>query len=181
MSNTIPDSEMIGKKYHRLTVLSMAGRSSRKRYCNVKCDCGVEKKVVKHHLLDEKTKSCGCLTKERMLNQNKNKDSNFQRVFKTYIRSAKIRRLDFNLSKEEFVSLTQQNCHYCGEPPSNKCSSSKYQQQYIYNGIDRVDNRLGYIKENCVPCCFICNNAKHSMDYLTFTNWIKRIIKHNEN
>ena len=179
MSNTIPDDQMIGQKYNRLTVLYRLDRENKKRYFMVRCDCGVEKKVNKHHILDNKTKSCGCLIQERRLGQDKNKDSNFQRVFKTYIKSADTRGLIFNISKEEFISLTQQNCHYCGEPPSNTSSSSKYQPYYIYNGIDRRDNKIGYTKENCLPCCFICNNAKHAMDYLTFSNWIKRLVEYN--
>ena len=45
----------------------------------------------------------------------------------------------------------------------NECNG-----QYLYNGIDRIDNKLGYIKGNMTPCCKICNHAKHD---LTFEGW----------
>lgn len=51
---------------------------------------------------------------------------------------------------------------------------------YTYNGIDRVNNDIGYIKNNCIPCCKICNRAKNSMSYDDFLNWIKILVKNNK-
>ena len=45
------------------------------------------------------------------------------------------------------------------------------------NGIDRIDNNIGYTKENSVPCCEICNKAKRDMSYNDFINYLKRIVK----
>jgi 5-methylcytosine-specific restriction endonuclease McrA len=33
-------------------------------------------------------------------------------------------------------------------------------------GIDRVDNSIGYTPDNCVPCCTQCNRIK--LDHLTY-------------
>ena len=44
-----------------------------------------------------------------------------------------------------------------------------------YNGVDRVDNSLGYIKENCVACCKICNNAKSTLSISEWQEWIIRV------
>jgi hypothetical protein len=27
-------------------------------------------------------------------------------------------------------------------------------------GLDRIDSKKGYTKDNCVPCCGFCNNLK---------------------
>lgn len=42
-----------------------------------------------------------------------------------------------------------------------------------YGGIDRVDNRLGHHKSNSVPCCTICNRAKHAMTLEAFKAWAR--------
>lgn len=52
------------------------------------------------------------------------------------------------------------------------------------NGIDRVNNDLGYINNNVVSCCKTCNLAKSSLTLIEFKNWINNLIKHtlkNEN
>jgi len=48
----------------------------------------------------------------------------------------------------------------------------------IYNGVDRIDSTKGYIKDNLVPCCEICNKAKSNLDIEIFLNWVNRIKKH---
>ena len=46
---------------------------------------------------------------------------------------------------------------------------------YIYNGIDRLDNSVGYTKENCVPCYKMCNYAKNKFTMEEFLIWINRV------
>ena len=71
------------------------------------------------------------------------------------------------------------NCHYCGvEPEKISQSSNKnkpYNGDYIYNGIDRIDNNKGYTMDNVVPCCEICNNAKKNLSKVKFISWLDRI------
>ena len=57
-------SEMIGKKYGRLTVLEYLGNKNGYAKVKVRCDCGTEKETYAQGLLDGTTKSCGCLQKE---------------------------------------------------------------------------------------------------------------------
>lgn len=53
--------------------------------------------------------------------------------------------------------------------------------EYLYNGLDRVDSNKGYLKENVVPCCEICNKAKRDLSLCQFKKWINRLIKYNNN
>ncbi len=46
---------------------------------------------------------------------------------------------------------------------------------FKYNGVDRIDNAIGYTKENCVPCCAICNNSKSTLSLKDWLEWIERI------
>lgn len=42
-------------------------------------------------------------------------------------------------------------------------------------GVDRIDFNIGYVKENCLPCCTTCNIAKHTHDVDYFKNWIVKV------
>ena len=80
-----------------------------------------------------------------------------------YRHSAKIRGLQFALTKPEFKQLLSSLCHYCYAEPSP------------VNGIDRVDNDAGYTPENCVPCCKLCNRAKADLPIEDFLAWLAQI------
>jgi hypothetical protein len=82
--------------------------------------------------------------------------------------------LVFELSLEEFLTLTKQNCYYCGAPPGNIQKSDHNNGDFVYNGIDRTDNDLGYTTDNCLPCCKPCNYMK---SYMGFEAFIKQAIK----
>lgn len=43
------------------------------------------------------------------------------------------------------------------------------------NGVDRIDSNKGYTKDNCVPCCKICNQMKSNIDIGTFLTQISKI------
>lgn len=73
------------------------------------------------------------------------------------------------LSFNEFVSLSQMNCHYCSSGPINK------KGDLLWNGVDRIDSNLDYTLSNCVPCCKICNFAKSNLNINDFYNHINKI------
>ena len=39
--------------------------------------------------------------------------------------------------------------------------------------------KCGNKKENCVPCCLICNRAKSNMNLEDFLEWVDRIAAYN--
>ena len=47
--------------------------------------------------------------------------------------------------------------------------------KFNYNGIDRVDNKIGYTLKNCVTCCKYCNNAKKDNDVDEFKEWLEYV------
>jgi len=79
--------------------------------------------------------------------------------YSTYKSKAKRRGISFLLSKNEFATLWQQDCYYCGA-------------QVHSIGIDRIKNDVGYVLSNCVPCCSICNMMKHSHHQ---DEWLKHV------
>ena len=68
------------------------------------------------------------------------------------------------LPKDEWQEVVQKDCYYCGEENTTK-------------GIDRVDNAIGYIKSNCISCCFFCNRAKSDVSIDYFLNKVKQIYE----
>jgi hypothetical protein len=82
---------------------------------------------------------------------------------------------DWGLSPNEAEELLLGNCHYCGVPPSNKASNKRSNGEFVYNGIDRIDNTLGYEAGNVVSCCKRCNIAKNDMPYDEFKNWVAAV------
>lgn len=44
-----------------------------------------------------------------------------------------------------------------------------------YQGIDRINNNLGYIEGNVIPCCSFCNYAKHIHTQEYFLSKISKI------
>jgi hypothetical protein len=84
----------------------------------------------------------------------------------------------WGLTAEDFDRLTGLPCRYCGIPPSKVESGPN--GTFIYSGIDRVDNKRGYLVNNTVPCCRTCNQAKHCMNVDDFLSWARRVEKFNE-
>lgn len=81
--------------------------------------------------------------------------------FRQYISSAKKRKYEFDLTLELFTKLFHSSCTYCGQEDCR--------------GIDRVDNKIGYTKENSVACCEVCNKMKWKLDVNDFLSQINKI------
>lgn len=92
------------------------------------------------------------------------------RTLSYYKCNAKARNLDWNLTNTEFYNLITGQCTYCG-----KLANIENEE---YNGIDRVDSNLPYIKDNCVSCCTMCNTMKLNYSTSEFTNHIQLIYNH---
>ena len=171
--------DLTGKQFGRLTVLRRSGSSNNGNATWwVRCDCGVEKEVLGCSLIKGATTSCGCYFSECTSERLKIESGLAAKraAYRNYKNHARQRNITFELSFEQFLYLTQQNCHYCGCKPSNVQKPNGDNGDFIYNGIDRKDNTKGYTIENCVPCNDICNRAKGAMLYKEFIQWIKRLV-----
>jgi hypothetical protein len=170
-----------GEKYNRLTVIDY--NAVRKKYQFI-CDCGNISYAQASIVKNGKQKSCDCLRDENSARRMfKPEFAAFKnRIYLNYVGGAKTRGYEFNLSKEQVISLISKNCVYCGvEPSLSKAAVNTYKKidgsELKVNGIDRVDNTKGYILENCVPCCYTCNRAKMHLSMQEWQAWLKRIIE----
>src|SRR5208282_4110207 len=139
------------------------------------CDCGNTIIMSGHSLRRGDTQSCGCLREDNRFKLPVGRQGRNQ-IRRGYARDASKRQLSFSLSENLFDELLQGLCHYCGSPPINVVSSKSRRMNgsFVYNGIDRKDNAVGYTEENSVSCCKHCNRAKRAMSYDDFISWLTR-------
>jgi hypothetical protein len=177
---------LLGMKFNMLTPIEKVDRPKDKKqpyvYWKCKCDCGNEKILSSKSLILGTTLSCGCYGREATSKRfSKEKGIATENVlYSTYTYNATRRNLDFCLTREEFLEMTRCNCFYCGCEPSQvvKSRNKNNNGDTIYNGIDRLDSKLGYTKENSVPCCGTCNRIKMNMSKDEFLLWVEKVYNH---
>lgn len=163
----------IGKRFGRLVVIERRG--SHQNGCPIvvcQCDCGNMTDVIVSNLTSNKSRtvSCGCYNKEKSIS----KDS-WPQELKQYIEQEATKRgNDFSLTLEEFKQLCSSNCYYCNGEPSGKMRSGREKR----NGIDRINNSIGYELLNCVSCCWNCNRMKGTLSHEEFLSHIDKIHNH---
>ncbi len=142
--------------------------------CKCWCECGNIFNINKEKLIDgsvlrcfspkhdeKKKKKAENTKKEKKLYINYRTRSRFK-ILKRAIKSSKYKS---DLTLENYFELSKITaCHYCGAsiPWSNKSSA------YF---LDRKDNKIGYMKDNCAVCCTRCNFAKGNR--FTYSEWKK--------
>ena len=138
---------MTGKRYGRLVAIEFSHKTERREYFWLfKCDCGNQKKINGSSVRKGVTKSCGCLSKEIAA---KRKKTHGMSKTKTYHVWNNMRGRCFNEKDPSYKNygargitvserwLTFENfLEDMGHPPEGL-------------SIDRIDNELGYSKENC--------------------------------
>jgi len=174
--------DLRGMRFGRLLAVEPTQfRKDKKVIWRCVCDCGKEHLAVSRSLIDGDTKSCGCLRKEvlqRGITRLENGISGFNQVFGNYIRGAKKRGLEFNISREDFYNLTQKECYYCGVLPKQEHHIKFGVGVFIYNGLDRLNPDVGYEISNLVPCCGKCNKAKSNKTEEGFLKMISDIYNY---
>jgi len=171
--------DISNQKFGKLTALncysiSRYGKNVTVWNCN--CDCGKQTAVPGTMLRNGNTRSCGCYKREIAKSKASLPEgvASFNRLYDKYKRGAINRNYNFELTKEEFRNIILSNCHYCGVKPLQTIYG-KNNGKFLYNGIDRVDNAIGYVNTNVVACCTMCNRMKGILDYFEFLNKINQI------
>lgn len=161
--------------YGKLTVL---GRESTENvtFWLCRCLCGtVVRRMGRALRASKKLEQTPCCDDCRGIGKG---ESALNAMFRGYVHSARKRKLEFKLSKIDFSSIVEQNCYYCNEKP--RVRKPEMNGGCVVNGIDRLDNTVGYIIENCVACCFKCNNAKSTLSQADFLELAEKIHKNTQ-
>lgn len=80
--------------------------------------------------------------------------------------NAKQKNIQFLLTMEEYLELYKKPCFYCGKASGDTGC-----------GLDRVDNTIGYMITNVVPCCSHCNQMKINLPLDIFLQRIRQVYK----
>jgi hypothetical protein len=186
--NIYVNKTYIGKKYNNWTLIdfskiSISPSGKTRQIWKAKCDCGVIKEVLVGSIICNKSKSCGCYYKE--IKKKDRLPDNIAAVnnkYAAYRNSANKRNIPFELTKKEFDKITQGNCYYCGKEPMKRNFNRKTSSYFHYmNGVDRINNDLGYSITNSVTCCDTCNRAKLDHKLSDFIDWIKKVYNNIDN
>ena len=79
----------------------------------------------------------------------------------TYRANAKRVGRQFEVTLEKMREILSTPCIYCGDKST---------------GIDRIDNKKGYIEGNIAPCCGVCNHMKWNLSKQDFIERCKKIV-----
>lgn len=158
--------DITGQRFGRLVVLNRAqSKRGTEAWWLCRCDCGNEPIVRGVTLRRGKTVSCGCYGIEVRRAAVAVYRPKLRDRLRQYRHNARTRELSWNLSFEEFEELFDGSCAYCGLTPAE--------------GVDRINNLLGYEAANAASCCYICNRAKNNLTEEQWKTWLTRIIAHN--
>ena len=106
---------------------------------------------------------------EKVKANNQERNDNLYYHYVNYNRSAETKQLDFTITKGDFMDMVILPCHYCG-----------IVQTKGFNGVDRLDSSEGYVLDNVVSCCEMCNMMKTCLSPTVFVNRATHISVYNK-
>lgn len=176
-------SDLSGKRFGSWNVLHpLPRRQSGKRTVPsylCRCLCGVEQAVDRQGLISGHSSRClrcaHLITSSKLRGKGDGPWRSKKHVIDANRCGAKKRFLEHSLTDDEMCSIMSNACYYCGLPPSNRYTKRGDVEPFIYSGIDRVDNAVGYVPGNVVSCCWDCNRRKGSSGSEEFISWAKRV------
>eukprot|EP00750_Incisomonas_marina_P018499 INCI2981.1.p1 GENE.INCI2981.1~~INCI2981.1.p1 ORF type:complete len:142 (+),score=20.27 INCI2981.1:915-1340(+) len=98
----------------------------------------------------------------------RNRSADIQHKWSCFKTQAKRRNIAQQLSFEQYSTLVQLPCAYCG--------NGAVGQHAAYVGVDRIDSSIRkYSLQNCVPSCKVCNYMKGPLDRSDFLTKVREI------
>ncbi len=172
----------IGNRYGKLVVIAKAPNSKyglARWYCE--CDCGgnaIRTGTNLRHAVRKRNSipSCGCAPRSG--------HAPYKRSYRSYKDWAHKKKLEFQISFEQFKTLIHLPCHYCKQEPyiekfayHRRRYSKGDDESAVFHGIDKVNPAKGYINNNIVTCCVYCNRAKSDLTIEEFKQHIIRLYE----
>ncbi len=150
--------DLTGQKFNRLTVLELSDKTNKHkdRYWLCQCECKDKtiKSIREYHLIKGNIKSCGCLSREKTIESNKNRQTRnkypyYKRIYSIY---DGMRKRCYNENNDNYDRYGGRGITICNEWLSD---FKNFYEWAINNGyqnnltIDRIDNDGNYEPGNC--------------------------------
>lgn len=167
-----PRNDLTGRRFTRLVVLQFARRNLRGDvYWECLCDCGKIRTVYARHLLQGRTRSCGCWSKDGLLHL-RHGHNRVQKRTPTYTCWAAMIGRCYNPNNQDFPRYGGRGITVCAEwHTSFEAFLRDMGEKPIGMSIERKDNEKGYFFANCkwATATEQANN-RHTNTFLTFNN-----------
>lgn len=148
--------DLTGQRFGKLVVLEIAETKNWNVYWKCQCDCGNTKNVLAARLRSGKTKSCGCLRKEMLVDRSRKHDLRHKRIYSIY---CTMKARCYNPNNEEYKNYGGRGIKICpewlGENGVENFAKWAYSSGYDENAdfgqctIDRENVNGDYEPSNC--------------------------------
>ena len=140
--------DLKNQRFGRLTVLTFKSRKGNRYLWSCRCDCGNETLTSRSDLVSGKSKSCGCLAKEKRAVANTTHGMSGERIYKIYLGMKK--RCN-NKNSNNFKNYGAKGIKLCSRWEDSfdnffEDMGAGYKDNLT---IDRIDGKEGYSKDNC--------------------------------
>lgn len=157
MPKIIKKEEFIGKTFNKLTILEFTepvvytdknGYKQKHLKVNCLCECGNKVNTSFSHVISNTATSCGCYRDALRLKHGNNKKGNTTKEYTTW---QKIKDRCYNTNSPFYSDYGGRGISMCEEWKDNfsKFLEDVGKKPSNSHSIDRIDNNLGYFKENC--------------------------------
>lgn len=145
--------DLTGQRFGKLTVVKIDKKSNDGHYkwlC--KCDCGAKKSILGKSLNSGKTKSCGCLIREKTINRNLIHNMSKTRIYSIWIR---MKKSCYSKNNSNYKHYGGRGIRICDEWLDKENGFMNFYNWAINNGyredlsIDRIDVNGNYEPINC--------------------------------
>jgi hypothetical protein len=176
--------DFIGKKFGKLTVISLSHIHENASHWDVICECGTKKVVQGSSLAKGNIVSCGCWNRERLW-------KGCGELSKTYwsklIGGAKKRNLSFDITIEQAWELFEAQNRKCALSNLDISFARSYSRNiYLLEdekqtaSLDRIDSNRGYSLDNVQWVHVILNRMKSNLQPQDFVNWCQKVVQHDK-
>lgn len=142
--------DLTGRNFTRLTVIKKYGLNKHNKITWLcRCECGTEKVVLGASLMNGKTKSCGCLQKEKVIEKNYSHGKSYTRLYRIW-RNMKSRCTVIN--NPDYKNYGGRGISICNEWIDDFQSFYNWAISNGYSdvlSIDRINVNKGYSPQNC--------------------------------
>lgn len=167
---------VINQRFNRLIFIQEECGTGHRKYWKCKCDCGNIKSFPYYGVFSGKTVSCGCYQREKT---SKNMWRGFGDISGRYWSGLKDgaarRRIEFSVEiKDAWSIFLKQNrcCALSGLSIEFSRMTNKFPQTA---SLDRIDNSMGYTKNNIQWLHKTVNSMKHCMEQKYFVDFCSHI------